>query len=151
MIAFTVLGVAQSKGSMRAFTPRGMKFPIVTDSNRNVRSWQQLVSEGANQALQHGAHVMHDGAVRVTVTFHLPRPKKYQRRGLAVAHTKAPDLDKLVRAVLDALAAIAYHDDAQVVELVAAKYYADVDTPARCDVHVEQAAARAPLFAGVSR
>ena len=51
MLTFTVFGVAQSKGSMRAFTPRGMKFPIVTDSNRKAKAWAQLVAEGASRAL----------------------------------------------------------------------------------------------------
>ena len=36
-----------------------------------------------------------------------------------------PDLDKLIRAALDALTAIAYRDDAQVTEIRAAKCYGD--------------------------
>ena len=35
----------------------------------------------------------------------------------------APDLDKLIRAVLDGLTAIAYVDDGQVVSIVAEKAY----------------------------
>src|SRR4249920_136587 len=50
-LAFTVYGVAKPKGNMRAFHPKGMKFPIVTESNRNVKSWQQLVAAGASHAL----------------------------------------------------------------------------------------------------
>jgi Holliday junction resolvase RusA-like endonuclease len=39
--------------------------------------------------------------------------------------TVPPDLDKLVRGVLDALTAIAYRDDAQVTRLTASKAYGD--------------------------
>lgn len=138
MLTFTVYGVAQPKGNMRAFQPRGMKFPIVTETNRNVRSWSQLVAEGAGNELskQPDPRVITD-PVRVTAEFHLPRPKKYQRRGLVVAHCKAPDLDKLVRAVLDALSAVVFDDDAQVVELLAIKRYADVDRVPHVTIRVE--------------
>ena len=51
MLTFTVYGVAQPKGSMRAFVPAGMKHPIITDSNRNAKAWAQLVAEGASRAL----------------------------------------------------------------------------------------------------
>jgi Holliday junction resolvase RusA-like endonuclease len=37
--------------------------------------------------------------------------------------TVPPDLDKLIRAVLDGLTAIAYVDDSQVVEIYAKKIY----------------------------
>ena len=39
-------------------------------------------------------------------------------------HTTAPDLDKLTRAVLDALTGVLYLDDKQVIELHARKQYA---------------------------
>src|SRR4051812_27186136 len=102
MLTFTVYGVAQPKGNMRAFHRKGMKFPIVTDSNKGIRSWSQLVAEGASHALRTTpeAHLLTQ-AVRVTVAFYLPRPKKFLRPGLVVAHLTAPDIDKLLRGVLD--------------------------------------------------
>jgi crossover junction endodeoxyribonuclease RusA len=138
-LAFTVYGVAQPKGSMRAFTPRGMHFPIVTDSNRSVRSWSQLVAEGANRAitaLPDGDRGILTGPVRLTVAFYLPRPKSLPKRR-AVAHVTAPDWDKLARAVSDALSHVAYHDDRQVVEALIGKFYAGVNERPRVDVRVE--------------
>lgn len=38
-------------------------------------------------------------------------------------HTVKPDLDNLVKAILDALNGVAWHDDAQVVELHISKQY----------------------------
>jgi Holliday junction resolvase RusA-like endonuclease len=149
MIAFTVYGIAQPKGNMRALQLRGMKFPIVTDSNKGIRSWSQLVAEGASQAL-HDLPPERRGllleAVRITVVFHLPRPKKYQKAGLPVAHLTRPDLDKLTRGVLDALTGVLWQDDAQVVELVAAKLYADVAAVPRVDVRIVRTAGTGPFL-----
>ena len=50
---FRVIGIAQPMGSKRAFTPPGWTRPIITDSNRNLKSWQELVSHAANDAIQH--------------------------------------------------------------------------------------------------
>lgn len=146
MIAFTVHGVAQPKGSMRAFTPPGMKFPIVTDSNRNAKSWAQLVAHAADRALGEGPTQLLQGPVRVSVAFYLPRPKKFNKRGVPVAHLTAPDLDKLLRSVLDALTEVVWHDDSQVVEVIAQKRYADVGCPPCASIRVEAANGFRPLL-----
>lgn len=145
-LAFTVYGVAQPKGNMRPFMVRskktGMKIPILTETNRNVKSWQQLVAEGASRAL--GAQpptdrgLLQEG-VRVTVGFYLPRPKKFMKRGVEPAHLTSPDLDKLARGILDALTRVLWVDDSQVVELVARKDYAGVDDAPHVAVRVEPA------------
>lgn len=149
MITFTVYGIAQPKGSMRAYVPRGMKFPIVTDSNRNAKSWAQLVAQGASNALAAipGAAIL-DGPVRLSVLFYLPRPKKYQIRKWTAqtpAHLTAPDLDKLIRSIGDALTGVVYRDDAQVVDLLTSKRYTDPQTPPHVIVRVEALAAVRPL------
>lgn len=69
----------------------------------------------------------------VTLRFYLPRPKHhYGAKGLRdsapTSHTSKPDLDKLVRAVLDAVTdAKVWVDDAHVVRVVASKEYAEMD------------------------
>jgi crossover junction endodeoxyribonuclease RusA len=142
-LRFTVFGIAQPKGNMRAIRIPGMKFPIVTDSNRSVKSWSQLVAEGASHAI---ANLPEDerqvltGPVRLTLAFYLPRPKKYQGtrfRTRPVAHLTAPDWDKLSRAVSDALSGVAYADDRQVVLAVVGKFYTDLAAPPRVEVRVE--------------
>lgn len=147
-LSFVVFGVAQPKGNMRAFYRPGMHFPIVTDSNRSVKSWSQLVAEGANRAL--GAlpaseRGVLDGPVRLTLAFYLPRPKKYQRRGVPVAHLTAPDWDKLSRAVCDALTHVVYRDDKQIVEAVVGKFYAEVHDTPRVEVRVDTTAGVRPM------
>lgn len=63
------------------------------------------------------------GAVFVAVSFYLPRPKSV-KVAERPRHVVKPDIDKLVRALLDSLTHVAYKDDAQVVRVVASKHYA---------------------------
>ena len=122
---------------MKAYVPRGMKFPIVTESNRSVKSWSQLVAEGASIALgMSDAPTLILGPVDVGLLFALPRPKSIGRK--ATAHTKKPDLDKLTRAVLDALAGVVFRDDSQVVDLLCSKVYAAPDSPPYVDVVIDE-------------
>lgn len=63
------------------------------------------------------------GPVRVILTFALEQPVTTKLRVPA----KRPDIDNLVKGVLDALNGVAWLDDKQVVELVAKKCWADGD------------------------
>lgn len=65
-----------------------------------------------------------DGAVKVTTDFVFRRPKSTPNR--IYPHVK-PDLDKLIRAVLDALTGVAYVDDSQVILIQATKTYGEVE------------------------
>lgn len=62
-----------------------------------------------------------DGAVQVELTFVLIKPKTVKR----IYPFVRPDLDKLCRAVLDALTGVAFKDDQQVTKLYAEKIYGD--------------------------
>lgn len=151
-LLFEVYGVAVPKGNMKPFMitskATGMKFPILTESNRNVKSWSQLVAQGASLAINELPEEDRrplDAGVRLTMQFYLPRPKKYQRAGVEPAHLTNPDLDKLVRAIKDALTKVAYVDDSQVVELLATKQYAEMDKPPRVRICVESTAGCRPV------
>jgi Holliday junction resolvase RusA-like endonuclease len=145
-LEFRVYGVAQQMGSKRAFVPKGWTRPIITDSNRSLKSWQVLVSEAASTALQAlppaERALLADG-VRLTVAFYLPRPKTLPKR--VTAHTKAPDCSKLVRSLEDALTAVVYRDDAQVCDLIAMKRYAPPGAIPYVDVRVEPSAGVLPV------
>lgn len=70
-------------------------------------------------------------AIKVAILFGLPIPKtatKKRREEMekgTIDHIKRPDVDNLVKAVLDALNGVAYEDDAQIVLVAAAKRYSD--------------------------
>lgn len=136
MITFTVFGVASTMGSKRAFVPKGWKRPIITDSNRNLKAWQSLVADAASQAIAARPDwAILDGAVRLTIAFYLPRPKSLPKR--VTAHTKAPDCSKLIRSTEDAMSGIVYRDDAQIIEIVAGKFYAGATASPHVHVRVE--------------
>jgi crossover junction endodeoxyribonuclease RusA len=130
-VTFTVIGIAQPQGSTKAFVPKGWTRPIVTSDNPLNKGWRQCVAEQAQQVAAEGQFL---GPVAMFVRFSLPRPASLPRR--VVAHVKAPDLDKLVRSVGDALTGVLYRDDAQVVELRARKVYAGVGTAPQAEITV---------------
>jgi Holliday junction resolvase RusA-like endonuclease len=145
-LEFTVYGVAQQMGSKRAFVPKGWTRPIITDSNRNLKAWQVLVSEAAAAAIRHlpkGERRLLADGVRVNMAFYLPRPKHLPKR--ITAHTKAPDLDKLARSLCDSLSRVVFEDDSQIVDLIACKRYATIGDIPHVHVRVEPSAGVVPL------
>lgn len=87
---------------------------VMVESSARVKPWRQDVREAA---LADGTRVT--GPVSVDLLFMMPRPKSAKA---GQAADKRPDLDKLVRAVLDALtSAGTFEDDARVIDLHARK------------------------------
>lgn len=100
------------------------------ESSRQVGAWRDAVRRAAIEAMASRPPI--EGPVYLVQVFALPRPKSHYgtgrnsgrvKRGVPHRPPVRPDLDKLARAVGDALTGICYHDDAQVVNLCAAKYY----------------------------
>jgi Holliday junction resolvase RusA-like endonuclease len=143
-LEFTVYGEAVPQGSMKAFIPKGWRRPILTSDNPRLKSWRQLVADGAQRAIMalpaSERGLLLEG-VRLTVAFYLPRPKSLPRR--VTANTKKPDIDKCVRSILDSLSSVVFADDSQVVELVATKQYA-AEMP-HVDIRVEPTAGCRPV------
>lgn len=118
-VTFSVHGTPQPKGSLKAFHAYRSRRVVVTADNPKLAGWQRTIRAEALGARRRQCFA---GPVEVTCVFILPRPLSYPKR--VVAHTRKPDLDKLVRAVLDALAAgVLFGDDAAVVSLRASKSY----------------------------
>lgn len=124
VLRFTVVGIAQPKGSTRAFLKKGR--PVVTSDNPKNKSWERQVAVMARLAMQEQHFQYLAGPVALEVQFYLPRPQAI--RDTRVPHVKKPDLDKLVRSVKDALTKMAFEDDSQVVCLHASKRYAPPGT-----------------------
>jgi len=124
MISFEVPGAPATQGSHRVRRiARGKRRgqAVVVADNPALYSFRAAVAALA-QAARRGAGIAEPlaGPARLTVCFRLARPKRSPRALPCVR----PDLDKLVRAVLDALSGVLYRDDGQVVELIASKSYA---------------------------
>ena len=82
------------------------------------------------------------GPVRVHVSFYLPKPKSAPKR--TIPHVKKPDIDKLMRAILDALKGVVWTDDSQVTSISATKDYAEGSAMPRADIRIEQIGVEAP-------
>lgn len=118
MTRFTVFGAPATKGSTVSFV--GDRGQVVTKADcDHLAAWTQAVGWAARSAGMKLA--TGDTPVHVRADFQLAKPKSVKRQ----QPTVRPDLDKLSRALLDALAGIAYENDAQVTELTVAKRYAD--------------------------
>mgnify|MGYP001592175909 FL=1 len=65
------------------------------------------------------------GPVKATICFVFEHPKSYSAKRKAATTWKdtRPDLDNHIKELLDALNGLAYHDDAQIVEIFARKRY----------------------------
>jgi crossover junction endodeoxyribonuclease RusA len=126
-LAFTVLGTPAPQGSKR-HVGKG----VMVESSKTLRPWRDIVAWTAKDA--RGQHT-YDGPVNLNLTFTLARPKTHFRTGKHHAelrndaptfHPKKPDVDKLVRAIMDALTtAGVWNDDSQVATLHARKVYGD--------------------------
>ena len=101
----------------------------IISANPKLNTWRDSI---ATQIALQTHHRLIDGSIRLELVFTLPRPKSVPT-SLRATPTVKPDLDKLVRAVMDAISLERYcqiiKDDSQVTDLHAAKRYAD-HTPA---------------------
>ena len=125
-ITFDVRGVPTPQGSARAFVVKG--HAVVTSDNRTLADWRRLVSTVAQV---HAPPQLWDGPIQVDLKFRLPQPKSRpttvgrgkSKRSIRIRPDRKPDLDKLVRSVLDSLTGVVFGDDAQVVSVHATKDY----------------------------
>jgi Holliday junction resolvase RusA-like endonuclease len=123
-----VEGTPQPQGSSRAFMHKGR--PVITSANPKLRPWRARLD--TSFAARVGDRSPMIGPVSVTMTFRMPRPKSHTgASGLTpsargAAPDTRPDVDKLARAVNDALTtAGVLYDDSQITRIIAAKRYAD--------------------------
>jgi crossover junction endodeoxyribonuclease RusA len=110
-----IAGIPRPQGSKKAFN-RGGRIVLV-EAAAGLKEWRELV--GILYRQQKLEFHSRPAAVTVDLTFLLPQIKKPKLR----YPTTKPDIDKLSRAILDALTGIAYEDDSQVVQLKTQKVY----------------------------
>jgi Holliday junction resolvase RusA-like endonuclease len=132
VIGFFVAGKPETKGSLRAFMPKGWKRPVLTNMNPRAKAWAAVISAVALDAMTQGERDVIQDEVELRLSFKMPRPKAHYRTGRHADKLRpdaperpatTPDLDKLVRCAADALTGVVFRDDSQVVRLVAEKVY----------------------------
>lgn len=113
MDKFFVKGKPVPQGSMKFIRPGVM----IHSRAQDLALWRADVARNAELF----GYKPVSGAVKVEIDFIFIKPKTVSRPYPSVT----PDLDKLIRAVLDGLTAVAYDDDCQVILIQASKTYGD--------------------------
>jgi Holliday junction resolvase RusA-like endonuclease len=91
---FTAYGIPAPQGSKNVYNGR------VVEASKNLKPWRKTVAEAVFQAWhQTGDESIFTDPVVIKATFLLPKPKTVKR----ILPTVPPDLDKLCRALGDAL------------------------------------------------
>lgn len=130
-LKFTVFGIPQPQGSTRAFIPKGWKRPVITSDNAKLKPFRQEVAQTAMIAMREcGAQIAARGMpITLALAFYFEKPKSVKKS--VNRKTTKPDLDKLLRATLDALTGIVYADDSQVDQCEMRKAFG---SPARLEI-----------------
>jgi len=118
-----VPGEVQPKGSTKSFATKTGKI-VTTDDNPDTKPWQAVVASFVRQVA--GPIIVYpEGPVRLDLSFVMKRRVAEPKR-VTPPHTRKPDLDKLVRAILDSLTGLIYADDNQVTCVNCDKYTAAI-------------------------
>lgn len=91
---------------------------IFDTNDQKLKKWQQMIKIAA---LGQRPPEILTGPISLDVVFVFARPKTVKRK----CHTVAPDRDKLLRAVQDALEGVIYKNDSQVIAGDTSKIYGD--------------------------
>ncbi len=125
LIRFEVIGVPAPQGSTRAFVV-GNRAVTTNKGNKAQMAWRDSVARAAHDIANHDDIAAPlDGPLVLSVEFRFPMPKSRPKRDRLtgnIAKTTAPDVDKLLRSVCDALqAAGLVADDARIAAIAATK------------------------------
>ena len=129
-LSFFVEGTPRPQGSMKAITSASTGKPFVKQSAPLIE-WRNMIITAARQTMGMTECAEWEpylsGPVRLSCTFVFARPKSHTKKRIVEdrgVKDNGPDLDKLVRAVGDALTlAGVWHDDRQVATITAEKVY----------------------------
>jgi Holliday junction resolvase RusA-like endonuclease len=123
-ITFDVHGLPIAQGSKNQFGG---------ESNaKALRPWRNDIAVAAFDKMS--GYPPWSGPVALRAVFVFPRPKTHYRTGKHAGEVKdnapgwkpsAPDLDKLVRALGDAITGVVIRDDAQIVDIRAIKKWGE--------------------------
>jgi len=111
--AFFVRGRPVPQGSMKFVRPGVM----IHSRSQDLALWRADIARNAELF---GFKPI-ASAVKVELDFVMSRPKSSKRAFPSVK----PDLDKLIRAVLDGLTGVAFEDDSQVILIQSSKTYGE--------------------------
>lgn len=127
-IEFFVPGAPVGKGRPRA-ARRGTG--VVMFTPEKTAGYEALVAAAASNAMRAEAGPLFTGPLEAVLEMRIPIPASWSKAHKAAAlagaelPTSKPDIDNVVKAILDACNGVVFRDDAQVVMLVATKAFSD--------------------------
>ena len=133
MYSYFVMGTPVPEGSMKAMpyikkTTGRMGVNMIHQSNK-LLPWRDSISQyilETNPEFKEYMPYPKGTPVMISLTFNILRPKSVSSKKRPEVTVK-PDLDKLTRAVIDAMTGIMYDDDCQVIHILAKKQYVDFE------------------------
>lgn len=131
MLTFAVPGNAVAQGSMKYVGGR----KIIYSNHDRLMEWRSKIRECAREVMRD--HAPFEDAVAVEAMFWLTRPKVAHDRPYP---SKRPDLDKLARAVGDAITGVIVSDDSLIVRWTLNKEYAPTGMNAQTIISIALAA-----------
>lgn len=124
LIAFTVAGVAQPRGSKTVGTTKDGRV-FIRDDNPESKRWMETVGKAAKAAMWQASKQPTGNPVLLQVTIYRVRPAGHFGTGKNATTVKPgapaypatkPDTTKLIRGIEDAMNGVVWLDDSQVVE-----------------------------------
>ena len=130
LLFITVPGKVATKGSWRVV--RGNRFLPANDA---LMAYCDAIRAAAEKELPYGFSPLEGVAITVGGSIHIARPKSHWnarktalRKSVPIEHIYTPDLDKIQRAIGDALEGVLYKNDSQIVAWDIRKYWDDHDS-----------------------
>lgn len=124
---FTVMG--EPRGKQRAKTYRNGNFTKTVTPEQTVVYENLIALEYRRQCMDFRFEDKSMLAITIEAHFSIPKSVSKKNRALMIEKVlrpvKKPDGDNIIKVVCDALNGLAYHDDAQIVDMVVRKYYAE--------------------------
>jgi len=121
MVSFTVHIAPVAKARPRVSMRHGRAFAYTPKKSAD---YERLIAEQCPKAPK-------DGPLALNLQFGIPIPASWSKRKKAdalsgvIRPTSRPDIDNYIKAVMDAVNGLAYHDDAQIVSLFAKLVYSE--------------------------
>jgi crossover junction endodeoxyribonuclease RusA len=133
-LSFSATGTPVPQGSKKAWYNANLKrVQMFEDAGVRHSTWRALITGQARQAMADAGYVEpFTEPISILIQFRFARPKNHYGTGRndrvvkdasRLHHDGRPDLDKLVRSILDSLTQVVWVDDSQVIALTARKQF----------------------------
>lgn len=138
-LKFTITGTPTGKGRVRFFNGHAV-------TPKKTRTYEAQIRYEASHAVEHMVkHPDFSAPCSVRISAFYPIPASYTKKkrmqiaehGCSVVRPGKPDLDNVIKSVLDGMNGIVFSDDVQVVRLSAEKFWCEGDETPRVDVRVK--------------